>query len=125
MLVARTYLNICSKPHVSVLGFAVSLSAVCYWNTYVLMHSFARRIMTPILPCLLILVFLCSVLLPHLKFIDVSFIEPMCAGIVSQYSDLLWAGSPVVEFQLVRFSAPFRAGSVGHPVFGTIGTGSL
>ena len=32
---------------------------------------------------------------------------------------------PVVEFQLVRFSAPVRTGSVGHPVFGTMGTGSL
>jgi len=55
---------------VSVLGFAASFSVICYWNTYVLIHGFARRIMTPILPCLLILVFLCSVLLPRLKIID-------------------------------------------------------
>jgi len=126
MLVARTYLNICSKTHVSMLGFAAFLSAICCWNTYVLMHGFARRVMTPIPPCLLILVFLCYVLLPCLKIID-SLIHGNDVCRDSEVSIVTHCGldGPVVEFQLVRFYAPVRTGYMGQPVFGTMGTGYL
>ena len=44
MLVERTYLNVCSKVHVSVLGLAAFRFAICYWNTFVLVNGFSRRI---------------------------------------------------------------------------------